>query len=171
LKRDIENNKFDTSLQKYKILTSSLLTSIHTTPAAKIPEATSSKKQDSSDYKFAQTNNTAEKGEGEMNIITLFELWTTQYRNMSCEHNVDYNLMRRMLRRWQISSVDEVLIKLQDEKFSENTYNMRLSMLKQFFNWLVKKKHIPDNPLDEVTRKKRKKNKKERSSNTQTFLP
>jgi integrase len=91
-----------------------------------------------------------------MNIITSFELWTTQYRNMSCDRDVDYCQTKRMLARWKISSIDEVLIKLQYERFAESTYNRRLSMLKQFFNWLVKKKHIPDNPLDDVTRKKRK---------------
>jgi len=47
IEHDIENNKFDTSLQKYKILKSSLLNNSHTTPAtASIAEATLSKKQD-----------------------------------------------------------------------------------------------------------------------------
>jgi integrase len=145
IEHDIESNKFDTSLQKYKILKSSLLTNTHTVTAAtaNIPEATSSKKQYSLDASTniltAQANHFAEK-EGVVNIIDLFEFWTTKYRNMSCDRDVDYCQMKRMLARWKISSVDEVLIKLQGEKFSESMYNRRLSMLKQFFNWLIRKR-------------------------------
>jgi len=162
IERDIENDKFDTSLQKYKTLKSSLLTNTNITPApTSIPdEATLSKKQHSLDGSTnitAPVDHFAEKEGKPIHIITLFELWTTQYRNMNCDRNVDYNLMRRMLGRWRISSVDEVLIKLQDEGLSESTYNRRLSLLKQFFSWLLKKKHISENPLDDVCGKRVKK--------------
>ena len=150
---DIENNQFDTSLQRYKALKLSL----HA--PANNPKETLSKKQyaaDGSTNITAQLNNAAEKDRVVFNIISLFEFWTTNYKNMSCDRDVDYCQTKRMLTRWKISSVDEALTKLQAEKFSESTYNRRLSMLKQFFNWMVKKNHIPDNPLDDVTRKKRK---------------
>ncbi len=104
-----------------------------------------------------EANQSAEKERGGINVVELFEFWTTTYRNMSCEKNVDYSLMKKMLVRWRISSVDDVVIKLQNEKLSESTFNRRLTMLKQFFNWLVKKKHIVENPLEDVSRKRRKK--------------
>jgi integrase len=161
IEHDIDNNKFDTSLQKYNALKLSLSTNTHTTSAAgKIPEATSSRNQHLSDpstiIMTAQPNHVAGKEKVGINIITLFELWTTQYRNRSCDQDVDYCQTKRMLARWKISSLDEALIKLQNEKFSESMYNRRLSMLKQFFDWLVKKKYTSDSPLGDVTRKRRK---------------
>jgi integrase len=161
IEHDIDNNKFDTSLQRYKTLKLSLSTNNHTTPTAgNIPGASSSQKQYSLDEftnMTAQPNHSAEKEKVAMNIIRFFELWTTQYRNMSCDRDVDYCQTKRMLARWKICSADEVLIKLQGEKFSENMYNRRLSMLKQFFNWLIRKKHIIENPLEDVCRKRVKK--------------
>jgi site-specific recombinase XerD len=102
-------------------------------------------------------DNGVEKKGKEINLPKQFESWVKAYRNMNCEVNVDYHLLKKMLVRWNTSSIDEVVTKLQSEGFSVSTYNRRLSLLKQFFNWLFKKKYISENPLEDVCRKRRKK--------------
>src|SRR4030095_9377778 len=66
IEHDIDNNQFDTSLQRYKTLKLSLSTKNYTTPATgNIPEATSSRKQylldSSTNILTAQANHFAEK--------------------------------------------------------------------------------------------------------------
>jgi integrase len=68
-----------------------------------------------------------------------------------------YYVTERMLSRWGNISVKEIEKKLFSEGYSVATFNDRLSVLKSFFSWAVKRKHIRANPLEEIMRKKGRK--------------
>ncbi len=90
----------------------------------------------------------------EKSIVEHFEHWANAYRNMDCDRHVHYNATRNMIRRWGAFDTSEVVPKLNSENFNERTYNLRLSMLKSFFAWLVKQKVITSNPVEDVRPKK-----------------
>lgn len=90
-------------------------------------------------------------------IVGLFEEWTKDYKQMDCDINTDYNSLRGMLKKWKIITQDNILKKLNAEKFCASTYNRRLSMLRTFAKWLVKKLVWNNNPFEDVENKKYKK--------------
>jgi integrase len=162
IENDINSKEFDSSLLKYKNFKVTDTRRFAITPNTESDsKILSNAKHNLSTQKMVSStikveNNGAEKKE-EINLPKQFERWTAEYRNRSCKEDVDYNLLKKMLARWDISYVEDVVTKLQTEKFSVSTYNRRLTLLKEYFNWLFKKKHIVENPLDDVCRKRSKK--------------
>jgi integrase len=161
-RNDINSKEFDSSLLKYKNFKVTDTRRFAITPNTESDsKILSNAKHNLSTQKMVSStikveNNGAEKKE-EINLPKQFERWTTEYRNRSCKEDVDCNLLKKMLARWDISYVEDVVTKLQTEKFSVSTYNRRLTLLKEYFTWLFKKKHIIENPLDDVCRKRSKK--------------
>jgi integrase len=90
-------------------------------------------------------------------VIKLFEHWTKSIRNKDCEVDMDYYCVRSMMEKWGKFIYSEILDKLNSENLSASTYNTRLSMLKNFMTWGVKRNHFRDNPLEDVVRRKVKK--------------
>jgi hypothetical protein len=83
-------------------------------------------------------------------IVQHFEQWVKSYRHMDCDRHVHYHATRNMMLRWGTFDENNVVHKLNGEKFNERTYNGRLAMLKKFFIWLLKQKVIQINPLEDV---------------------
>jgi integrase len=133
IETDMVNSHFDFTLERYRVMPLEL-------------------RQQQQEHESTTTNGDK--------IVQLFERWTRDYRNMDCEKNFDYYSVRNMLKRWTITKCEDVLTKLNNEKFSNKTYNSRLNMLKNFFSWLVKQKIISENFLEDVRKKriKRKEN-------------
>jgi site-specific recombinase XerC len=53
-------------------------------------------------------------------------------------------------------NIDELPIKLSKENYAATNYNDRLSCLNNFFAWLIKKGHINQNPLEDISRRRKK---------------
>lgn len=87
-------------------------------------------------------------------LISHFESWVSNYRNMDCEKDIDYNSTRNMMLRWGPFDSSTVLKHLNKESFGPRTYNRRLVLLKAFFDWAVKAEIVLSNPLSEVLKKK-----------------
>ena len=90
-------------------------------------------------------------------IVTCFEKWVKDYKQLDCDKNSDYYHLRGTLRKWGEIDPSEMLARLNTEKYSPKTYNERLSMLNGFSNWMVKHEGWSFNPFDGVSRRKVKK--------------
>ncbi|MGN6164969.1 MAG: hypothetical protein ACTHOF_10555 [Flavisolibacter sp.] len=92
-----------------------------------------------------------------IDIIQLFNEYLCA--KGKAEHNLSsyYYDARQMLRRWGTTSLDQLPQKLNNEPVSNKTFNDRRNCLFQFFEWCVRKQKIPDNPLSDVSNKKRNK--------------
>lgn len=86
-----------------------------------------------------------------------YEEWVSNYLNMDCEKNVNYNAFRNMIKKWGDVDESNVLGKFNSEKFCFSTYNRRLTMLKHYVKWLVSSGIWKINPVAEVQSKKGKK--------------
>lgn len=64
-----------------------------------------------------------------------------------------YKQAKKLLQKWGNTNLDLVPILLASEKYSPKTFNDRRNCLSPFFDYLVRKKKIPDNPLAEVVNK------------------
>lgn len=90
-------------------------------------------------------------------LVSLFEDWVTNYRQMNCDVNTDYHQARNMLKRWGLINETNMLVLLNSESYCPKTYNSRLSILKKFTLWLVKNNHWKNSPLEDVSPRKKKK--------------
>jgi integrase len=88
------------------------------------------------------------------NLIEYFEEWVMNYRNMSCDRDIDYYSIRSMMRKWENLNVSTVLTNLNKESIAPSTYNRRLTMLSSFFAWCFRKGITKENPFIEVIPKK-----------------
>lgn len=93
----------------------------------------------------------------EETMVQHFEEWTTTYKQMNCEVNIDYHSLRNTLKNWGKFDEETILPKLNKEVFSPKTYNSRLSMLRSFVTRLVKQGIWEYNPLEDVNSKRVKK--------------
>ncbi|MCW3074506.1 MAG: hypothetical protein JWP69_1575 [Flaviaesturariibacter sp.] len=108
-------------------------------------------------------NKEAERSPVSKTLVTYFEEWVRNYRNMDCDKDVDYNSTRNMMLRWGTFDLSEVVKHFNSETFSASTYNRRLNLLKKFFNWTTKTQITLTNPLEDVlVRKVRKTDKPKR---------
>lgn len=94
------------------------------------------------------------------NLVTHFNDWCINIRNVDVENSIDYLYTRRLLEKWVNVPIDQVAQKLNGENWAVTTYNRRLGYLTTFFTWLVSKKVVDLNPLQDVCRKREKKRKK-----------
>lgn len=65
-----------------------------------------------------------------------------------------YDQTRRLLQQWDQVSLDDIPVLLANKDYSPRTFNDRRNCLSRFFKYLVRKKKILDNPLEEVTTRK-----------------
>ncbi|MES2373835.1 MAG: tyrosine-type recombinase/integrase [Bacteroidota bacterium] len=86
-----------------------------------------------------------------------YEEWVSNYLNMDCEKNVNYNAFRNMIRKWGQVNEANVLEKFNAETFCVGTYNRRLTMLKNYIKWLVKSGLWAANPVADVQPRRGKK--------------
>ncbi|MBO9201589.1 MULTISPECIES: site-specific integrase [Niastella] len=93
-------------------------------------------------------------------LVTNFNDWCANIRNVDIENSIDYLYTRRLLEKWVNIPIDQVAQKLNGENWAVTTYNRRLGYLNTFFAWLVSRKVIELNPLQDVCRKREKKRKK-----------
>ncbi len=93
----------------------------------------------------------------EKTIVQYFEEWASTYKQMDCETHVDYYSARNAMKKWEAFTEHTILQKLNQSAYSPVTYNKRLSMLRQFAKWLVKREIWRINPFEDVDRKKVKK--------------
>jgi integrase len=91
------------------------------------------------------------------NLEQHFEYWVSNYRQMNCDVNIDYHSLRNTIRKWGRVDASNILTKLNSEKYSPNTYNRKLGLLKLFTKWLFKQSIWDFDPLEEVMKRKTKK--------------
>jgi integrase len=65
-----------------------------------------------------------------------------------------YSQARNLLQQWGQVSLDDIPVLLANKDYSPRTFNDRRNCLSRFFKYLVRKKKILDNPLEEVTTRK-----------------
>ena len=90
-------------------------------------------------------------------VVTYFEEWVSNYKQMDCERHTNYNSTRNMMRKWGKIEEGNIQKKLSLETNAAVTYNRRLTILKNFAKWLVKKGIWKSNPLEDINPKKVKK--------------
>lgn len=90
-------------------------------------------------------------------IVAYFEEWVSSYKQMDCEKHTNYNSTRNMIKKWGKIEEGNIQKKLSLETNAPVTYNRRLTILKNFTNWLVKKGIWNSNPLEDINPKKVKK--------------
>ncbi len=90
-------------------------------------------------------------------IVQHFEIWVKEYKQMDCDKNIDYYNLRNTLRKWGGVDLNELLSRLNTEKYSPKTYNERLAILKGFSNWMVNQGNWSINPFEDVSKRKVKK--------------
>lgn len=123
--------------------------------------------QDMADEKFdhslsrykGEPNNQASS---EKTIVGYFQEWTSDVKQMDCEKHTNYNSLRNMLNKWGKIEQNNILKKLNSEVFCAGTYNRRLTMLKEFVKWLIKKGVWTFNELEDINAKRVKKIKEEK---------
>ena len=89
-------------------------------------------------------------------IVAYFEDWVSFYKQMDCEKHTNYNSTRNMLRKWGKITQENIVKKFNAETFCSKTYNRRLTILKNFINWLIEQNVWTFNPLLSVNNKKNK---------------
>ena len=90
-------------------------------------------------------------------VVTYFEEWVSNYKQMDCERHTNYNSTRNMIRKWGKIEEGNIQKMLSLETNAAVTYNRRLTILKSFAKWLVKKGIWKSNPLEDINPKKVKK--------------
>ena len=93
----------------------------------------------------------------EKSIVAYFEEWVTNYKQMDCDKHTNYNSTRSMLKKWGDIQEENIQKKLSLQTNAPVTFNRRLTILKNFAKWLVKKRIWRANPLEDVNPKKVKK--------------
>ena len=83
----------------------------------------------------------------EKSIVAYFEEWVSFYKQMDCEKHTNYNSTRGMLKKWGDIQEGNIQKKLSQLPNAAVTYNRRLTVLKSFAKWLVKKGVWIANPL------------------------
>ena len=123
--------------------------------------------QDMADDKFDYSLNSY-KGESkamlqaEKTIVGYFEEWTSDIKQMDCEKHTNYNSVRNMLKKWGKIEQHSIHKKLNAEVFCAGTYNRRLTMLKEFVRWLIRKGVWTFNVLEDINSKRVKKVKQDK---------
>ena len=102
------------------------------------------------------------KKEADSSIVELFEEWVSDYKQMDCEKHTNYNSTRNMMKRWGKIEESNIQNKLSLETNAAVTYNRRLTILKSFSKWLVKRGIWKFNPLEDINPKKVKKVKEQK---------
>lgn len=98
----------------------------------------------------------------EKTIVGLFEEWTSDIKQMDCEKHTNYNSARNMIKKWGKIEQNNIHKKLNAEVFCAGTYNRRLTMLKEFVKWLIKKGIWTFNALEDINAKRVKRIKQEK---------
>jgi integrase len=93
-------------------------------------------------------------------LVTKFNHWGNNIRNIDVENSIDYLYTRKLLEKWVDVPIDQIAEKLNSTDWAVATYNRRLNYLKTFFTWLLGAGTIAQNYLADVRRKREKKKKK-----------
>jgi integrase len=102
------------------------------------------------------TGKERDKPKSNKDLIHLFEVWVKNYKQMNCEVHTNYNSTRNMLKKWGEITQENIVKKFNTETFCSKTYNRRLTILKNFINWLIEQNVWAFNPLLSVNNKKNK---------------
>jgi integrase len=69
-----------------------------------------------------------------------------------------YTQTKAMLKKWDDFDPEDTPVLLRKEQFGPKTFNDRRNCLFKFFGWLVRKGKLSDNPLQEVSTRRRERN-------------
>jgi integrase len=105
---------------------------------------------------FKYTGKVVAKPTTNKSFVNLFEEWVKDYKQMDCEVHTNYNATRNMLKKWGEITQENIVKKFNSETFCSKTYNRRLTILKNFINWLIEQNLWAFNPLLSVNNKKNK---------------
>ena len=105
---------------------------------------------------FNYTGKVVAKQTTSRSFVNLFEEWVKDYKQMDCEVHTNYNATRNMLKKWGEITQENIVKKFNSETFCSKTYNRRLTILKNFINWLIEQNVWVFNPLLSVNNKKNK---------------
>lgn len=90
-------------------------------------------------------------------LVSLFNNWCKNYRNVDVEQTAMFLYTRRLLENWANTSIELIPQKLNSKNWAVVTYNEKLTLLKQFFTWLLETGVIAKHPLKDVRRRRNKK--------------
>jgi integrase len=90
-------------------------------------------------------------------ILSLFNQYLAAKGKGEAGLSSYYYDARQMLKRWETFTLDDVPQLLNAEPVSNKTFNDRRNCLYKFFEWCVRKQRLAENPLSDVSNKKRNK--------------
>ncbi|OQP43288.1 hypothetical protein A4H97_34105, partial [Niastella yeongjuensis] len=140
IKLDIAKGCFDPSLEKYNPTPLVL-------PQPKTEMASTLKRSDDAAVSI-------------IDLVRYFNEWGTNVRNIDINRTTYYLRTRSFLEKCKGAPLEQLPLKLNQENWSVSTYNERLSLLNNFFLWLIDSEIISKNPLRGVRRKKNKRKRK-----------
>jgi integrase len=90
-----------------------------------------------------------------VNLVNEFDRYLAAKSFNLTELPSYYADAKKLLQKWGTTDVDQVPVLLSKENFSAKVFNDRRNCLSPFFDFLTRKKRIADNPLKEVSNKRR----------------
>lgn len=155
---DILTGAFDDSLRRYKLLLVHMAQplSLNENISASIPLRPSKEENGNSDAVHGTT-------------LTDFDRYIAA-KSMNPESedlSSYYTQTRAMMKKWVDFDLEDIPVLLNKEKFGPKTFNDRRNCLFKFFNWLVRKGKLADNPLVDVGTKKRQRHTEQRKPFTE----
>lgn len=160
IERDLLDNQFDETLQRYKDM-------LRKTALAELIQEQQQVKASNLSRSIIETP-VAPVQEGPINFLEKFDDYC-RWLELDLDNLTTYYLhCRNMMERWGKFTVDQVphLLKtkcavatgkknkLKTKEPSGRTFNYRRSCLKGFFDWLVKKRVILENPVENIKPRK-----------------
>ena len=155
---DIARNAFDESLNRYKAIITQF-SQKHST-------------EDGESHSHIEETPPKEVSGGANFQISILEDFDRYIAAKSMDpHSEDlssyYTQTKAMLQKWGDFDPEDAPALLSKERFGPKTFNDRRNCLYKFFSWLVRKRKVQDNPLAEVSTKKRQRNAEQRKPFTE----
>lgn len=136
IEQDIREGSYDTSLNRYK----QLIEKAALGPLL-IQRLPSSPKQQNTSY----------------DLLSLFDDFCISKGQDLDTLTIYYSYTKKMIVRWGNFDVTDTSRLLNSEQYSVSTYNRRRTCLQGFYEWLMRKGYIHENPLAEVPNKRKTK--------------
>jgi integrase len=90
---------------------------------------------------------------GESYLLDHFKKWL-KVLGKSQNTPTYYYMTQTLLERWGDIMLDDVEERFNNERYAPATFNSRKSCLNSFFKWMIRKKYIDENPMDNISSKK-----------------
>jgi integrase len=96
-------------------------------------------------------------------LLKEFDRFAIRCGQSLCSMTEYYRTTRWMLQKWGSFELEDTSIKLNEHNYSARTYNHRRACLNKFYDWMVARGKIAENPLADVKNRRKEKSPESRS--------